>query len=80
MLYQLRGALSKDKYYITDEAFEKIFIWLSSQQNIYCKNREKTRTFLEGIYFIMRTGAQWIELPKCIMENIKVYMIALYFR
>ena len=53
-----------DKHYITNEAFEKIFIWLSSQKNIYCKNREKTRIFLEAVYFIMRTGAQWIELPK----------------
>jgi transposase len=53
-----------DKYYITEEAFEKIFIWLSNQKNIYCKNREKTRVFLEAVYFIMRTGAQWAKLPK----------------
>ena len=64
MLYQLRGALSMDKYYITDTAFEKIFIWLGDQKNVYCKNPDKTRMFLEGVYFIMRTGAQWIELPK----------------
>jgi transposase len=54
-----------DKYYITEEAFEKIFLYLTGQKNIYCKNRSKIRTFLESISFIMRTGAQWRELPKC---------------
>jgi transposase len=57
-----------DKYYIKEESFEKILLCLRSKkrgkQGIYCKNREKTRTFLEAVYFIMRTGAQWIELPK----------------
>lgn len=53
-----------DKYYITEEAFEKIFLYLRNQKNIYCKNRERTRTFLEGVSFIMRTGAQWRALPK----------------
>jgi transposase len=53
-----------DKYYITEEAFEKIFICLSKRKDVYCKNREKVRKFLEGVYFIMRTGSQWIELPR----------------
>lgn len=57
-----------DKYYITTEAFGKIFVYLNGRERekpgIYCKNREKTRTFLEAVYFIMRTGAQWVELPR----------------
>lgn len=53
-----------DKYYITEEAFEKIFLYLKNRPDIYCKTPEKTRTFLESIYFIMRTGAQWAEIPK----------------
>jgi transposase len=51
------------KYYITEEAFEKIFMYLQNGWRAYCKNREKTRIFLEAVYFIMRTGAQWSELP-----------------
>lgn len=50
------------KHYIKEEAFEKLFIYLNGKQGIYCKNREKTRKFLEAVYFIMRTGAQWLEL------------------
>lgn len=53
-----------DKYYIKEEAFEKLFIYLSGRKGVYCKKREKTRKFLEAIYFMMRTGAQWTELPK----------------
>lgn len=53
-----------DKRYISEEAFEKIFLYLSGRKDVYCKNREKTKNFLEAVYFIMRTGAQWIELPK----------------
>jgi transposase len=53
-----------DKYYITDEAFEKIFMRLRTTKGVYCKKRGKTRTFLEAVSFIMRTGAQWVELPK----------------
>ena len=53
-----------NKYYITEEAFEKIFLCLKGLKGVYCKNREKTRLFLEAVFFIMRTGSQWIELPK----------------
>ncbi len=53
------------KYYIREDAFEKIFMYLSSTKDVYCKNLEKTRKFLEAVYFIMRTGAQWVELPTC---------------
>ena len=53
-----------DKYYITEEAFKRIFFYLKSRSDIYCKNREKTKKFLENVYFIMRTGCQWIELPR----------------
>ncbi len=53
------------KYYIREDAFEKIFMYLSNKKGVYCKNLEKTRKFLEAVYFIMRTGAQWVELPPC---------------
>lgn len=53
-----------DKYYIRKDAFEKLFTLLSSMENVYCKDKEKTRIFLEAVYFIMRTGAQWGSLPR----------------
>jgi transposase len=66
-----------DKYYIREEAFEKIFLYLTSRKRgkngTYCKNRAKTRIFLEGVYFIMRTGAQWVELPKYYGEHKSIH-------
>ncbi len=52
-----------EKYYIKSEAWEKIYSFLQSHRGIRVGNEGKTRTFAEGVYFIMRTGAQWRELP-----------------
>ena len=53
-----------DKLYLSEPAFEKIFMYLSKKKGVYCKNRCKTRKFLEAVYHIMKTGGQWVELPK----------------
>jgi transposase len=52
-----------EKYYIKSVDWEKIYSFLRSQRSIRVGNEEKTRIFAEGVYFIMRTGAQWRELP-----------------
>ena len=52
-----------DKYYIKEANWEKIYAFLKTFPGIRVKNEGKTRAFAEGVYFIMRTGAQWRELP-----------------
>lgn len=52
-----------DKYYIKIEDWEKIYTFLTTRKDIRVGNAEKTRVFAEAVYFIMRTGAQWRELP-----------------
>lgn len=52
------------KCYLKETDFERIYEFLKKQKRIYGKNRDKTRKFIEGVYFIMRTGSQWEELPK----------------
>ena len=42
---------------------EKIYEFLKDYRGIRVKNEEKTRIFAEAVYFIMRIGAQWRELP-----------------
>lgn len=54
-----------DKYDIKPEAWSKIYEILKENRKIRVKNEEKTRRFFEGVYFILRTGAQWRELPSC---------------
>lgn len=53
-----------DKYYIKESDWEKIYTFLRKSPSIRVGNERKTRTFAEGVYFIMRTGAQWRELPR----------------
>ena len=50
--------------YPSVEAWSKVFEFLEGFSGIYVKNSRKTGRFLEGVYWLMRTGAQWRELPK----------------
>jgi transposase len=52
-----------DKYYIKPADWERIYSFLQIIKGIRIKNELVSRRFLEGVYFIMRTGAQWRELP-----------------
>lgn len=54
-----------DKYYINFEKWQKVYSVLKAVKKIRISNKDRTRTFIEGVYFIMRTGAQWRELPAC---------------
>ena len=52
-----------DKYYIKAFDWQKIHEILKKQTGIRVKNECKTRIFIEGVYFILKTGAQWREIP-----------------
>lgn len=49
---------------ITDEAFDLMYTYLCSERMIHCKNRKAMRRFLEAIFWMSRSGAQWRFLPK----------------
>ncbi len=50
--------------YITSDAWEKMFAFLKEDAKIYVVSEERLRNFVEAVYWIMRTGAQWRELPE----------------
>jgi transposase len=50
--------------YITEEQWSKIFDFLISRKDIYIITQESIRNFLDAVFWIMRTGAQWRELPE----------------
>lgn len=52
------------KKYISEMAWNKIFSFLKEQKSIYLKGKESCRRFIEAICWILRTGAQWRELPE----------------
>jgi transposase len=52
------------KEYISEIAWSKIFNFLKKQKNIYIKAEKDCKSFIEAIYWMTRTGAQWRELPE----------------
>ena len=51
------------KEYINEVAWCKIFSFLKEQKNIYIKTEAMCKKFMEAIFWMARTGAQWRELP-----------------
>lgn len=49
--------------YITEEAWIKMFIFLKTLKNIRVGKDKKDRRFMEAVYWIARSGAQWRMLP-----------------
>lgn len=50
------------KEYITEYAWSKIFTFLKSTKKVYVGSEVKCKTFIESIYWMSRTGAQWRHL------------------
>ncbi len=48
---------------LTDQQWSKMYQFLGTCDGIYVGNEAKTRRFIEAILWIVRTGAQWRELP-----------------
>jgi transposase len=55
------GTMSTIK--IPTEQWKKIYSFLKSHSRTYTNNQEATRHFIEAVFWIMRTGAQWREIP-----------------
>jgi transposase len=52
-----------EKYYINQQNWQSIYCILQGISGIRVKEESATHTFIEGVYFILKTGAQWRELP-----------------
>jgi transposase len=48
---------------LDDTKWTKIYAFLRLTPGIYTGNEQKTRLFIEAVYWIMRTGAPWRDLP-----------------
>jgi transposase len=49
--------------FISAEQFDRVYGLLRQEAKIHTKEREKVRVFLEGVFWIDRSGAQWRFLP-----------------
>ncbi|MBX2901884.1 MAG: IS5 family transposase [Cyclobacteriaceae bacterium] len=48
---------------IPEDAWDSIYSFLQSVGGLHTKDEEKTRGFVEGVWYIVRTGCQWRLLP-----------------
>ncbi len=60
-IFFIVGAIMVEKY-ITEEVWIKIFNFLKQYKGIYCGENSKCKRFIEAIFWMARTGAQWREL------------------
>lgn len=51
------------RHRLNDSNWSKIYTCLKQIPNIYVGNEVKTRTFVDAVHWIMRTGSQWRDLP-----------------
>ena len=49
--------------FLSEEQFERVYGLLQGEAKIHTKARERERLFLEAIYWMGRSGAQWRLLP-----------------
>ena len=52
-----------EKYYLSPRKWQKIYGYLQQIGRIHVQDENRTRRFLEGVFYILRTGSQWCELP-----------------
>jgi transposase len=49
---------------IPQPQWRKIYAFLKAHPDVYTVNQQDCRRFVEGVLWILRTGAQWRELPE----------------
>jgi len=58
---------------LRDDQWEKIYLFLKNHTRVYAGKKEACRLFVEGVFWITRTGAQWRFLPMTYGEWNSVY-------
>ncbi len=49
--------------FFSAEQFERVYALLQHERKIHIRRRETIRVFLEGLFWLARSGAQWRFLP-----------------
>jgi transposase len=51
------------RHRLDDSTWPKLYAYLKTVSDIYVGHEEKSRRFVDAVHWIMRTGAQWRDLP-----------------
>ena len=49
---------------IATEQWQKLYEYLRAHPHAYARKEEACRRYVDGVFWIMRTGVQWRELPE----------------
>jgi len=49
---------------IAEKQWQKMYRFLKAHPNVYASKQERCRQFVEGVHWMLRSGAQWRELPE----------------
>ncbi|MED7788819.1 transposase [Francisella sp. 19X1-34] len=69
------------EYYISESNWSTILTFLRNQKGLDTKDTAKLRKFIEAIFYILKTGAQWKYLhkeygnSKAIHKPVYIYII-----
>lgn len=50
---------------IPAKMWDNIYSFLKSVKSLHVKDEKRTRRFMEGVWYVLRTGCQWRLLPSC---------------
>ncbi len=50
--------------FLSAEQFARVYALLQAERKIHTRQREQVRLFLEAVYWMGRSGAQWRLLPR----------------
>jgi putative transposase len=49
---------------IAEKPWQNMYKFLKAHPNVYAGQQEACRRFVEGVHWVLRSGAQWRELPE----------------
>lgn len=64
-------ASEQHRHDISDRAWEKIRPYTIGEKGTRGGNARDTRQFINGVFWILRTGAPWRDLPETLSDKIK---------
>src|SRR5258708_19638305 len=62
-----------ERVYLQNDEWVKILAFLRTRQGVYVGTEAKCRRFLNGVLWVMRSGAQWRLLPESYGKGNSVY-------
>ena len=68
----MRRGAAMERFF-SEEQFARVYALLRRERKIHTKERETIRQFVEGLYWMSRSGAQWRYLPAAYGEWNSVY-------